>query len=187
MRAVRLFGLAGVTAALALASPALAADDADKAKVIGNLLAQVCLPVLEDGHAEGDAARAAGLHRVHQIWAPQSPPRGLRRYAGASVVNMTDETCSLHVETQDFPAYISEVMQVLSARPEPWTAAASSADGQTPIFCDPSGRVALKTFEGDPFRFPAYKAMHVHPSFEVSVTTRGSVCHAGGGADGGAR
>lgn len=183
MRAIGMIGVGAILASTALSSPALSASETDKAQVIGKLLAQVCLPVLEDGRNEEDVARAAGLHRIHQIWFPQPPPRGLRQYAGIAVVNITDDTCSLHADTEDFPVYLSTVQQVLASRREPWAAISTPADGQQHIFCDPTGGVAVKTFEGDPTRFPAFKALHIRSSFEVTVTTRGLACHAIGAPD----
>ena len=130
------------------------------------LLITVCIPVMTGNLSESQAIRAARLHQTHPIWFPQSTPPGLRQYAGpyrgVSVVNLTDDSCLIHVQTGDYTTAFQELRALTSERRWRLTAAAIP---RHQVFCDPPGTVGVSA-----------EANTNGTSYDLRVTRRPAFC-----------
>jgi hypothetical protein len=179
MKRIFRLGLCVTLACLSLSATRTLADDgADEAKGVGELLSEVCLPILKDGKAESEAIHEARLIRIHRIWFPEPAPKGLRQYSApyksVSVVNLTDDSCSIHVNGHSYEALEAAVDRALSSRNEAWhKAPIFPLSAVQRAFCDPTNTVKVITYEGDPAKVPG---MTHAASFEVRVTKQANAC-----------
>jgi hypothetical protein len=160
------FGLGVMLACAALApQQALAQPASDPARSVRLLLTAVCLPIIKDSADEATVTRAARLHPSSAVWFPQSRPKDLRQYSGpyprVSTVNLTSDSCFVHVDAADYPGLEAAVRDALSARREPWSQAPPGDEKAIRhAFCDSTNTVGVI-------------------AFEVTVTRRPKVCVVG--------
>ena len=152
-----------VVAAAALPTCTGAAADTQSAAA---LFTNVCLPTMTGRMSEQYATKTARLHQAHTIWFPQSAPRGLRQYLGhyqgVSVVNMTDDTCLIHVKegkVREASAELQDVLLNQGWRPT------STGNQRRDVFCDPTGQLAASA-----------EANTNEQSYDLTVTRRAPFC-----------
>ncbi len=148
MSSGRLFAALALLRALASPSAAFAADT-PRPQPAMILLRTVCVPVMTGAAPERTATRAARLFRIHPIWFPQSPPRGLRQYSGPYPVsiNLTDDTCIIETRKGDAAAAHQDFEGFVSSAG--WTFKPTHLSNRE-IYCDPSGEVAATFWNAEP-------------------------------------
>ena len=171
--------LAGAAAACSQ-SPSRTLRTAEPADVISvrYLLANVCIPFIEHPESERELTRVAHLRRIHAFAFPQSLSPKLHQYVGAyddvTVVNITNESCLIHVDRGNYQALESSVKNVLWTSGVLWPEVASR--GPVPavqrVYCRPGGG-AVTTFEDDPKRVATVQH---EATFDVEAMTDRSEC-----------
>ena len=131
----------------------------------GAILSRVCIPLMEGRGSEADLTRKAHLRMDNGPWFPQAHPKGLNQYVGApgvSVVNITNDTCLIHVAEGNLDAISRDFLLQTSARG--WRRIPHSIFGPQ-TYCNPAGAVAA--------------SVEVNPDgrgLDLLVTRRGHPC-----------